>query len=97
MTQAADPAQIKADQLPHGIKAKAARHDGIAFKVTLEKPQIWANIHFSNDFTFAKRATFFADVFDAIKHQHRWKWKLRIACAKHFATATLEEFFKGKS
>src|ERR1700712_3226522 len=34
------PAQEKADQLPHGIEAQAARHHRIAFEVTAEEPQV---------------------------------------------------------
>ena len=64
------PAEEKAQQLPGGIQAEAARHDRIAFEVAVEKPEIRGDIQFGNDFPFAILAAFVADMSNAIDHQH---------------------------
>src|SRR5690606_17494038 len=72
----AEPAKVKTDQLPHGVETQAARHYRVAFEVTGEKPQVGMNIQFGNDFALAEAAARFADVGDAIDHQHGGGWRV---------------------
>src|SRR5690606_6807176 len=51
----AQPAQVEANQLPHGVEAEATRHYRVAFEMAGEKPQVGMDIQFGNDFAFAPR------------------------------------------
>src|SRR5690606_17542501 len=50
---AADPAQVEADQLPHGVQAQAAGHDRIADEVALEEPEVRIDVEFGLDIALA--------------------------------------------
>src|SRR5690606_15465576 len=87
------PAQIEADQLPHGIEAEAARHDRVAFEVATEEPQVRVDVELSDDFALAVLAAGFADMNDAIDHQHVRGGQLRVPGAEQFAAAAGEQIF----
>src|SRR5690554_7630048 len=72
----AEPAQVEADQLPHGVQAEAAGHDRVAFEMALEEPQVWMDIELGNDLALAEAAASVADVGDAIDHQDRKSTRL---------------------
>jgi len=90
------PAEIKADQLPHGIEAEATGHDRIALEMTGEEPEIRVDIQFSNELALAVFAAHFADVNDAINHQHVRRRQLRITGPEQLAAAATKQIFPSK-
>src|SRR5690606_27360969 len=76
------PAQVETYQLPHGIQAQAAGHDRIAFEMACEEPEFRIDIQLGNQLAFAIFATDFADVSDAIDHQHVRCGQLRVTWAE---------------
>jgi hypothetical protein len=91
------PAQVESDQLPHGIKTETARHDGIAIKMTVEKPQLRFDVKFGDDMALAIDTTRVADVGNAFEHQHRRQRQLCIARAEHPAMPAFKKLGKGKT
>ena len=77
-----EPAEVKANQLPHGIKPEASRHHGITIKMAVKKPESWFNVQFSLDDALAVLAGIVRNVCDTIKHEHVWQGQLCIAGAK---------------
>src|SRR5690606_5328987 len=53
LARSADPAEVEADQLPHGVQAQAARHDRIADEVALEEPEVGVDVEFGLDIALA--------------------------------------------
>ncbi|MNP59410.1 hypothetical protein D3C76_1544050 [compost metagenome] len=90
------PAEEEADQLPHGVQAQAARHDRIAFEVASEEPQVRIDIQLGDQFTFAVLAAFFADMGDAIDHQHVRRGQLRITWAEQLTATAAQQVFPSK-
>src|SRR5690606_29022266 len=56
------PAEVEAYQLPHGVEAQAARHDGVAFEVAGEEPQVRVDIQLGDQFALAVLAADITDV-----------------------------------
>src|SRR5690606_25719714 len=89
------PAEVEADQLPHGVEAQAARHHRVALEVAGEEPEVRIDIEFGDDLALAVFTAGVADMHDAIDHQHVGGGQLRITRAKQFAAAAGEQFFPG--
>ena len=66
----AQPAEVEADQLPHGIQAQAARHHRVAPKVAVEEPQVGVNIQFGDQLALVVLTAGLVNLRDAIEHQH---------------------------
>src|SRR5205814_8894199 len=90
-SQAAEPGQKEADQLPHRIDAEAARHDRIVLKVAFEKPEVRVDVEFGLDLALIGAAALFGDASNAVEHQHRRQRRLRIALAEKFAACAGEK------
>jgi hypothetical protein len=65
--------------------------------MALEKPEVWKNIEFGDDFAFAEIAPFGTDMRDAIQHQHTVGGQLCIARAEQLAVAASDQFALGES
>src|SRR3984957_10513483 len=50
---AADPAEIKADHLPHRIQTKTAGHDRIVLEMAAKEPKVRLDVEFSPDHALA--------------------------------------------
>src|SRR5476651_935307 len=61
---ATEPAQIKANQLPHCIKAQTARHHRVTDEMTAKEPKIRIDIQFGFHITFAMGAAVFLHLND---------------------------------
>src|SRR5690606_11185950 len=90
------PAEEEADQLPHGIQAKAAGHDRVAFEMAAEEPQIRMNIELGDDLALAVLAADIGDMGNPVDHQHVRRRKLRITWAEHLAAAAAQQVFPGE-
>ena len=53
----AEPAEKKADQLPHGVQS-APRHDGVVLEMAFEKPQVGFDIQLCRDLAFTVEPAF---------------------------------------
>src|SRR5690606_8042247 len=90
------PAEIEADQLPHGVQAQAAGHDRIAFEMASEEPEIRVDIQLGDQLALAILAAHFADVNDTIDHQHVRRGQLRITGTEELAAAATKQVFPSK-
>jgi len=90
------PAEVEADQLPHGIETQAAGHDRIAFEVASEEPEIRVDIQLGDQLALAILAAHFTDVNDTIDHQHVRRGQLRITGTEEFAAAATKQVFPSK-
>jgi hypothetical protein len=75
----ADPAKVKAHQLPHRIKTETTGHHRVALEVATEEPQIGTHVELGDDLAATVLPTVVADVHDAVEHQHRRHRQLRVA------------------
>lgn len=91
----AAPAEVKANQLPHGVEAKATGHYRISFKMTREKPQVGIDVELGQYATLAFAAAGRTDVGDAVNHQHLSNRQTGVARAEHFPVAATEQLFAG--
>src|SRR5690606_9806244 len=89
----AQPSEIEASQLPHGVEAQTTRHDRITDEVAGEEPKIRLDIELSTNEALAEFAASLAHFGDAIEHQHWRRWKLRIALAEQFAPSARQKLF----
>src|SRR6185437_411075 len=90
---AAAPGQKKPHHLPERVEPEAPRHDGIALEMAAEKPEIRFDIEFGADQPLAIFAAGSGNFADAVEHQHRRQWQLRIALAKNLAPAARQQIF----
>src|SRR5690606_33952751 len=88
------PGEEEAHQLPHGVQAKTARHDGDAREVTFEEPEVRVNVELGDNFALVELAPFLADVGNPIQHQHVGDWKLCVAGSKHAAVTAFNQLVK---
>src|SRR5690606_17538460 len=63
----AQPGQVEAAQLPHGVQPQAAGHDRITLEVAVEEPQVRADVELGPDLALAVPATLGGDVGDAVE------------------------------
>src|ERR1039457_2050042 len=82
-TLAPHPAQIETDQLPHRVQPQASRHHRVALEMAGKKPEFGAQVELGDDLTLAVGSALFADVDDAVEHQHGRQGQLRVAGAEH--------------
>ena len=92
MTWSAQPAEKKADQLPHRIQTQATRHNRITLKMAAEKPKIGRDIQFRLDTSLAVLATTVRDMADAVEHQHGRQRQLCVAGPEQFTAPALQQF-----
>src|SRR4029450_6163004 len=57
--RSAEPTKKKAEQLPQRVETKAARHDGIAFEMAGEEPEVWLHVELGHDASMAVLAALF--------------------------------------
>jgi hypothetical protein len=81
----------KACQLPERVEAEAAGHDGVALEMAAEEPKIGLNVEFGADVALAIGAALFADIDNAIEHEHGRQRQLRIALTEQFAATAGEQ------
>src|SRR5690606_37320016 len=80
----------------HGIEAQAARHDRVPFEMAGKEPEIRIDIQLSNQLALAVLAADFADMNDAVDHQHVRRGQLGITGAEQLAAAATEQIFPSK-
>src|SRR5690606_7998250 len=90
----AEAAQEEADQLPESVEAQAAGHHRIALEVAGEEPEVGLDVELRDDLALLEGAALFADMRDAIEHQHRRQRKLCVAWAEQLALATGDQVVK---
>src|SRR5262245_24721187 len=73
--EAATPGAEEADQLPHRVRAEAARLHGVAEEMTLEEPVVEVHVAFGGDTAAAAVA---AELDDAVDHEERGKGEARL-------------------
>ena len=61
-----------------------------------EKPQVRGDIQLGDQFTFAVLATLFADMGDAIHHQHVRGGQLRVTWAEQLTATAAQQVFPSK-
>src|SRR5882724_3867125 len=91
MAFAADPAEEKADHLPHRVEAEAARHHRIVLEMTAEEPEVRLHVELGADQPPAVLAAGFGNLADAIEHQHRRQRQLGVAGAEQLAPAASQQ------
>ena len=91
--RATQPAEVETDQLPQGVKTKAAWHDRIGFEMAFKEPQVRFDVEFGNYLPLPVGTTFSTDMDDAVEHQHWRQRQTRIARAKQLAMTAAEKFF----
>src|SRR5690625_2678005 len=96
-TGIAAPAEIEPYQLPHGVQAQAAGHDGVAREMAIEKPQVRRDIQLSDDLAFVVIPAFFTNAHNAVEHQHVGYGELSIARTKKATVTTLQQLFAAVS
>jgi hypothetical protein len=79
--------------LPECVETETAWHYWVAFEMAAEEPEIWVDVEFGNDLTFACGAAGVVDFNNTVGHKHIWGWETCIAWAKQFATRAGEDFF----
>src|SRR5690606_22607545 len=62
LARLAQPTEEKAGQLPHGVKAEAARHDRIAWEMAGEEPEIRMHVEFGANKALVELSASFADL-----------------------------------
>src|SRR5471030_764362 len=91
------PAEEETRHLPQRVEAQASRHHRIALKVAGEEPQVGLHVEFGHDLALAVFAAGFVDLGDAVEHQHRRQWQLRVARSEQVALGALDQIFEGKA
>src|SRR5690606_11215090 len=91
----AAPAQEEAHQLPHGIEAEAAGHDGVVLEVATEEPEVGTDVEFGDDPALALAAAVRGDLEDAVDHQHGVDGKSGVAGAEQLAVAAADQLLLG--
>src|SRR5712691_889801 len=92
----AEPAEEKPEQLPQRVDAQAARHHRMALEVTGEKPQVRLHFELGADQAFAVLAALLGDFGNALEHQQRGQWQLRVALAEQLAPPAGEQVLVAK-
>src|SRR5690606_17896117 len=63
----ARPAQVEPEHLPQRVQAQAARHDGIAFEMAIEKPEVWSDVELGPDKTLVEGTARAGDLGDPVE------------------------------
>ena len=92
----AEPAEEKPGQLPERVEPEASRHDGIALEMAREEPQLRLDVELGAHAAFAMGAARFADVGDAVEHQHRRQRQLGVSRAEQLSAAAGQKVFVGE-
>ena len=92
-SRSSEPAEMEADQLPHGVEPQTARHHRVAREVTVEEPEVRPDVEFANDLALVELASAIGNPGDTVHHQHVGNRQLGIARAEHLAVAALEQKF----
>jgi hypothetical protein len=87
------PYKKEANELPKGIQTQTARHNGIAFKMTVKEPEVRSYIDFGDNLSEAMLAAIIVDLNNSVDHQHIGGWEFSVAWAKYFAAAAGQYFF----
>src|SRR5690606_21179735 len=82
LARQAEPAEVRADQLPERVETEAARHDRIGFEMAGEEPEIGADVELGHDLALAVGAAILVDVRDAVEHEQRRQRQTGIARAE---------------
>src|SRR5882762_7667014 len=72
------PAEEEPQQLPHRVKAKAARHHRVALEMAGEEPEIGLHVELGHDLALAIFPAGVRDLDDPVEHQHRRQRQLRV-------------------
>src|SRR5690606_34876837 len=92
----AQPGQVEADQLPHGVKAQAAGHHRIADEMALEEPEVRADVELGADEALAVLAAVLVDLDDAVEHQHRVGGQAGVAGGEQLTTGAGFQLLAGE-
>ena len=90
----AQPAEIEADKLPHGVEAETARHHRVRFEVTAVEPDIGMHIQLGDDLATAMAAAAVGDLDDAVEHQHGRQRQPGVTGPEQIAMAAFEQVFE---
>src|SRR5690606_14957081 len=93
LARLAQPAEEETGQLPHGVEAKAARHDRIAREVAREEPMVRLDLQLGANEALVELATGLADLGDAIEHEHRRGWKLGVPWPEQLSARAGQQIF----
>ena len=64
--------------------------------MALEEPKVGANVQFRPQFAFSVGAALFADMRDAVQHQHVRARQLGVAFAEHLTARATQELLVGE-
>src|SRR5690606_4512965 len=95
-TGRAQPGEVEANQLPHGVQAQAAGHHRITDEVALEEPQVRVDVEFGADEALAVLAAVIVDLDDAVEHQHRVGGEAGVAGGEEFTAAAGFQLLAGE-
>src|SRR5262249_27665721 len=73
------------------IEAEAAWHDGVAFEMAGEEPQVRLHVELSHDAPITMLAALLLHFRDAVEHEHRRQRKLRVAGAEQLPARAGEQ------
>src|ERR1051325_906969 len=90
----AEPAEEKAEQLPQRVEAEAAGHHRVALEVARKKPKVRLHVELGAHQALAVLPALFGDLGNAIEHQHRRQWQLRIALAEQLAPGARQQMLE---
>src|SRR5690606_39235029 len=76
------PAEEESEQLPEVVEPEAAGHHGIFLEVTLEEPEVGADVELRLDEVLDDCSASGLDVRDAIEHEYRRQRQSRVALAE---------------
>src|SRR5690606_19242870 len=85
------PGQEEACQLPHRVKAKAARHDRVTVEVAVEEPEVGPDVELRADDALAIRPPVGRDLGDPVEHEHWWQREARVSRAEDLAPSARQQ------